>query len=389
MRSLLCTLGVLVSVASGAANHAHSGKGEEKATPALGTPRGFELHIDQDRHRGRTTPIAKLYLREVARAAKGDRLIILQKSLAQPELNRALVAAARRGVDVRGVYRDKLKPGCDEFSDTPDQAACRRIFQKSAHPHHKSMLVLRSNGAVRAIVGSYNTRKQKKNAKKPRTHTAIFFEVPSGQRLFAFYESEALRLLGRKTREWTQLSLPIPRGEMVLTMHPSNANPVLRLLNRVRSCEGNALRLSYFGAEADAAIGAPIIARLRKLRRQGCKVKFLLDKKKGNAGAFAALREAGVAARVPTFPSGKAILGHKLVLSRSGDDVQIIQSSANLSGSHHRKKHNLTLYLRGARFASLHEALRRELKRYWGSEAAEEVPSGEPDVREGDEEEEE
>lgn len=280
-------------------------------------PTNFEIHIDQDGHRGRTTPIASLYLREIAFAMAGDKLIILQKSITQPQIARALVEAACRGVAVIAVYRDHLNPECEAWRRSARRAACREIFRQSRHPHHKSMMVRRADGTVRAVIGSYNTRLQKAHERQPRTHTALFFEVPAGDTLFAFYHAEVNRLFNRPAAAPKILTLCTQRGEMKFTMHPSRTNPVLELLNDIPAGEHNTIWLSYYQALLDREIGHPILVKLRNLRSRGCTVRVLLDANRMNAPAYKTLKESAVEAQWAKFPTGRAILGHKLALAKT------------------------------------------------------------------------
>jgi hypothetical protein len=335
------------------------------AVMAHAEPSGFEIHIDQDVHRGPTTPIARLYLREIARTRAGDKLIILQKNLTQPRINLALIQARLRGVEVIAIFRDNLNPACMALQTPGQRAACGQIFKKSPHPHHKSMMVLTTDGTVRAIVGSYNTRKQKAGEKRPRTHTVLFFKMPRGRALFAFYEAEANRLLSRPARLPKILTLRTRRGVMKFTMHPDRTNPALELLNNVSGCQSTTIWLAYYNALPDAQIGLPVFNKLQNLRRRGCRIKILLDANRVNRAAYDKLRQLNLEVRWARFPTGVATLGNKLVLAKTGDDVHIIQSSANLSASHHLQKHNLTLYLRGRGFLSIYQTLEREVSRYW------------------------
>jgi hypothetical protein len=328
-------------------------------------PVGFEVHIDQDGHRGPTTPIACLYLREIARTRAGDKLIILQKNLTQPQINRALVEAAMRGVEVIAVYRDSLNPACMAFQTPEQRTACGQIFKKSPHPHHKSMMVLRGDGTACAIIGSYNTRRQKAGEKRPRTHTALFFAVPQGRALFAFYQAEADRLLGRPTRFPKTLTLHTRLGIMKFIMHPERTSPALELLNNITVCQNTTIGLSYYNALPDSHIRLPVFAKLHDLRTRGCRVRILLDANEANKPAYQKARQLHLDVRWAKFPTSAATLGHKLVLARALNEAHIIQSSANLSASHHLQKHNLTLYLRGQGFLLIHQTLERELNRYW------------------------
>ncbi|MCK6620985.1 MAG: hypothetical protein HUU32_05910 [Calditrichaceae bacterium] len=326
---------------------------------------GFEVHIDQDGHRGITTPIARLYLREIARARVGDKLIILQKSLTQPQINHALVDAALWGVEVIAVYRDKLNPECLAVVPSALQAACYKIFRKSPHPHHKSMMLLQRDGTVRAIIGSYNTRRQKAGERQPRTHTALFFTMQRGRDLFAFYQAEVDRLFGRPASSPKTLAFNTRFGIMKFVMHPNRTSPVLELLNNVSTCPNTAIWLSYYNALPDSHIGLPVFIKLNDLCRRGCRVRILLDANDENRAAYEKARQLHLDIRWAKFPSGSAMLGHKLVLARTLDEVHIMQSSANLSASQHLHKHNLTLYLRGQGFHPIYQILEKEISRYW------------------------
>ncbi len=328
-------------------------------------PSTLEVHLDQDRHRGPTTPIAQLYLREIARTAAGDKLILLQKSLTQAQIVRALLEASHRGVDVIAVYRDKLSRECEAYQSSAMRGVCFDILRRSPGPHHKTMVVLARNGACRAIVGSYNARRQRANERWPRTHTALFLEMPRGGALFTFYRAEVGRLLGSRRQTAKTLAFGTPLGEMKFTWHPSQTSPVLEMLNTIQPSRETTIWLSYYQALPDE-IGLPTFMRLRELHRKGCQVRVLLDCNRGNEAAYRELRRLGLEVRPATFPAGTAILGHKLTLARAGDTAHVIQSSANLSRSHHQLKHNLTLRLHGRGLLPLHDALETELKRYWG-----------------------
>jgi len=298
-------------------------------------------------------------------AALRSKLIILQKNLTQPRINHALIQARLRGVEVIAIYRDSLDPACMALQ-TPDQrAACGQIFKKSPHPHHKSMMVLTADGTVRAITGSYNTRKQKVGEKRPRTHTVLFFKMPRGRILFEFYRAEANRLLGQPPRFSKTLAFRTRLGMMKFVMHPSRTNPVLELLDNISVFQNTTIWLAYFTAVPDAQIGLPVFNKLRSLRRCGCRIRILLDANRANRAAYDKLRQLHLDVQWAKFPTGAATLGNKLVLARTDNDVHIIQSSANLSASHHLQKHNLTLYLRGRGFLPIYQKLEWEVKRYW------------------------
>ncbi len=343
------------------------------STALQAEPSQLEVHVDQDQHRGTTTPIATLYLREINRTRPQDKLIILQKSLTQPEIVAALVRAKLRGVEVSAVYRDHLSPECERMRAQAQSLNCGQIFQKSRHPHHKSMMVLQPNGTVRAIIGSYNTRNQKAQEKRPRMHTVLFMEIPAARALFDFYHAESKRLLpppvqAPKTQPVQApktLTLRSRRGLMQFILHPQSANPVLQLLNTIRPSRDTRLWLSYYTALPETTFGLPVFEKLRGLQALGCQVRVLLDKNCANLPAFEKLCALRIPVRLARFPTGTATLGHKLVLVKNAQEVLVLQSSANLSHSHHRQKHNLTLCLRGRGFLPIHQKLEHEVARYW------------------------
>lgn len=328
----------------------------------------WEVRCDQNKDYGKTTPIADLYLREIGGAKAGDQLITLQKYIKQEDIVNALVRADLKGVKVTAVYRDKLSPECKKFSSSREIEACKRIFRRSDRPHHKSMMVLKAEGTVRAIVGSYNPADKHE---KFHVHTALFFEVPKGQALFKYYEAEKDRLLGLSTSTSRFFTLNTQHGIMEFTMHPNTAcgvtaNPVLTLLSGLPACRNTTIWLSYYGAcdDVNDVICRPVFIKLHELQVNGCTVRVLLDSKSENDTADEKLQAlGGIEVR---RASSSLTLGHKLVLAKAGDEVRVIQSSANLSRSDHCKKHNLTLYMRGKGFRAIHDALELEIRRYWG-----------------------
>ena len=305
------------------------------------------------------TPINQLYLAEIQTTTVGDRIALLQKYFRNPAINTALVEAARRGVQVVGVYGDDVDPSCESLLQTGDTIDCDTMFQRSIQSHHKNMMILKSDGRARGIVGSYNLRERSTDS--PRVHTVASFEVANGQGLFDYYYGEVERLTGSMSTQPKQMSVPISGGGVLdFTFHPHPSNTVLELLNDVTTCRGT-LWLSFYGALADS-VGRPVFDRLGDLHDGGCDVRVLLDP--GATLAELSLRGRGVPVQFPEFPFGDGTLGHKIALAHSGGETQLIQSSANLSGAHFNILHNLSLRIRAPSLPFAAE-LEAELLRYW------------------------
>jgi len=157
---------------------------------------------------------------------------------------------------------------------------------------------------------------------------------------------------------------PIARLYLREIMCAMAGDKLIILQKNIPACENNTIWLSYYQALPDREIGQPVLMKLRNLRNKGCTVRVLLDANRMNAAAYKALKELDVEVKWARFPTGTATLGHKLVVAKTGDQTLVIQSSANLSASHHLLKHNLTLSLQG-RFFFIHQPLEDEIRRYW------------------------
>lgn len=318
------------------------------------------IHIDRQSNQA-TTPIHQEYLSLIRSADSGDEIILLQKYFRNKVLNRAIVEAAGRGIKVLSIYRDAVKPRCEDLLPPRSSIVCSQLFIQRRHVHHKSMVLHRTNGNTTAIIGSFNLRER--HTESPRNHTALSFDVKSDSAFFPFYKAHAESLRERRTATASFLSLATERGgRMFLTFHPSEANPVEKLLGKLSRCEGP-LWLSYYRALPDD-IGEPVFSRLGQLAGRGCDVRFLLDRHRDNHAAEKRLQSLGVNVRYPNDHEGTATLGHKIAMGHSGGHLHLIQSSANLHDTAHRNQHNLTLYLTGD-FPAIEQALNRELFRYW------------------------
>lgn len=106
------------------------------------------VHIDRDRDRA-PTPIHQQYLSLIRSANGGDEIILLQKVFRNKKLNRALVDAAGRGVKVTGIYRDDVRPRCEDLLPPRSSIDCCQLFIRNGHVHHKSMVLHRRNGNPR------------------------------------------------------------------------------------------------------------------------------------------------------------------------------------------------------------------------------------------------
>lgn len=116
-----------------------------------------------------------------------------------------------------------------------------------------------------------------------------------------------------------------------------------------------------------APIAAALIALLAgawlgDLYDAGCDVRVLLDPE-ATLAEFS-LRGRGVPVQFPKFSVGDGTLGHKLVLVRSAGETQLIQSSANLSGTHFNIMHNLSVRVRAPALPFAQD-IEAELLRYW------------------------
>jgi hypothetical protein len=305
------------------------------------------------------TPINQAYVSAIDSTQAGDRILSFQKYFHSEPVLVALLDAARRGVEVRGLYRDELEPACESLLEPGDAIDCDALFVNAPKAHHKNMMVLRADGSLWGLVGSYNPRVRSDSS--PRVHTVLTFVVDEGQELFDFYEAEAARLTGEEVAASTRLTVAVQGGgELAFTMHPGPASPALDLLDAIGACEGT-LWVSYFNALADT-VGAPVFDRLEELVDEGCDVRVLLDE--ANALARLSLLTRGVPVQFPTFPAGGGTLGHKIVSVVSGGETHLLQGSANLDVFNHGVSHNLTVYAR-VPASPLTQAIDDELSRYW------------------------
>lgn len=320
----------------------------------------ISLHVDSHENAA-PTPIQQEYLSLIRSAAGGDEIILLQKYFRNRAINQAIVDAAGRGVDVTGIYRDIVRPSCPELLRPGSSLDCDRMFIRRPHVHHKSMVLHRGNGDTSAIIGSYNLRERHRSS--PRVHTALSFDVAADTAFFPFYKAHAEFLRGSRADAASSLVLATESGgKMALTFQPGAANPVAGLLAGISTCDGP-LWLSYYRAVPDE-IGEPIFHRLGDLATGGCDVRFLLDRDPDNHAAAKRLQSLDVTVRHPGEPAGPFTLGHKVVMVHSGDNLHLIQSSANLDRAHHRDQFNLTLYLTG-NFPAIERQLSRVFSEYW------------------------
>ncbi len=327
---------------------------------AQGLVTNVAIHIDRQ-DSGKQTPIQQQYLSLLRSADFGDEIVLLQKYFRNEVLNRAIVDAAVRGVNVLAVYRDELRPGCEKLIPLDSSIDCSEIFIRHEAVHHKSMVLHRLNGRSTAIIGSFNIRERHLNS--PRAHTALSFDIESDNTFFGFYMAHAKRLLGIPSDVEENLTMATEGGgNMSFTFHPGKGKTLLGLLQRISECKGP-LWLSYYRAVPDA-FGKPIFERLGQLARQGCDVRFLLDRDKDNQVVEQELRSLGVSVHYPNEHDGKVTLGHKLVMVRSNGRLWLSQSSANLDQASHESQYNLTLQLNGD-FPDIEKSLEAELRRYW------------------------
>ncbi len=332
--------------------------------PPLGSPvaRNFVWVIDRD-DSSAPTPINTAYWNAINATGEGDEIFAFQKYFRNERINDALIAAAGRKVQVTGIYRDALDPSCSSLPPS-ERALCDGIFVQSSLPHHKNMMILHSGGTVHAVIGSYNPRER--TLSEPRIHTVLTFDIVNGGSVFDYYRGEADRLLGLPTTQPLAMSVDVEGGgTLQLQMHPADAHPVLDMLNAVTTCDST-LWMSFYGASNDTIGTPPVYDRLQALNDAGCDVRVLLHAHNYNSGARSALEARGVPVQFPTYPVGTGVLGHKLLMVRSGGDLHLIQSSANLNESHDTTSlHNLTLYLRAPGLNTIQTELEAELNRYW------------------------
>jgi hypothetical protein len=258
-----------------------------------------------------------------------------------------------------GIYRDELEPPCSTFPQN-EKTHCDEIFVQSPLPHHKNMMILHSDGLVQAIIGSYNIRER--TITEPRIHTILKFDIVNGRPVFDFYSGEAERLLGLSTTQPLAMNANVEGGGTVnFQMHPSDVHPVLDILNTITTFEST-LWMSFYSV-SDDTIATLVYDKLKALNDAGCDVRVLLYA--DNVDGRRALEDRGVSVQFPTYPVGKAMLGHKLLMIRSGGNLHLMQSSANLTESHYKKEHNLTLYLCAPGLNNIQADLEAEFNRYW------------------------
>jgi len=320
--------------------------------------RNFVLLIDSD-NSPEPTPINTAYWNAINLTEAGDEILTLQKYFRNERINKALVEASIRGVNVKGVYRDELEPPCNTLISN-EKLHCEKIFVQSPLPHHKNMMILHSDGLVQTIIGSYNLRQG--TITEPRIHTALQFDVVNGRSVFDFYSGEAERLLGLSTTQPLSMSINVEGGGTVkIQMHPSDVHPVLDMLDEITTFE-SALWVSFYRV-SDDTIATLVYDKLKVLNDAGCDVRVLLFA--DNLDGKRALEDRGITVQFPTYPVGRAMLGHKLLMIRSGGNLHLIQSSANLPDSHYKKEHNLTLYLCAPGLINMQADLEAEFNRYW------------------------
>jgi phosphatidylserine/phosphatidylglycerophosphate/cardiolipin synthase-like enzyme len=320
--------------------------------------RNFVLVIDSDNSPD-PTPINNAYWNAINSTKVGDEILTFQKYFRNSSINRSLIDASVRGVKVMGIYRDELEPPCNTLHFNKKNH-CGKIFIKSTLPHHKNMMILKSDGLVQAIIGSYNPRER--TITEPRIHTILKFDILNGRNVFYYYQGEAERLLGKSTTQPLDMNIDVEGGGMVqFQMHPADAHPVLNMLNAITTFEST-LWMSFYMI-SDDTISTLVYDKLKALNDAGCDIRILIFA--DNSDGMRALEERGLPVQFPTYPVGKAMLGHKLLMIRSGGNLHLIQSSANLTESHYKKEHNLSLYLCAPGLNNIQADLEAEFNRYW------------------------
>lgn len=310
---------------------------------------------------GEPTPIQHQYVTLIRSAAEGDEIVLLQKYFRNKVLNRAIVDAELRGVKVLAIYRDEFHPRCEDLISPADSIDCAGVFFRREHVHHKSMVLHRLNGSSTAIVGSYNLRER--HATSPRVHTTLSFDIESDDVFFDFYKLHAEKILGLSGVDRTHLQMATEGGgSIAFTFHPSERRPLTDLLQAISGCDGP-LWLSYYRVTADA-VGKPVVDRLGQLVKQGCDVRFLLDRDQDNHAIGQQLRSHGIAVHYPDERDGKVTLGHKLLMVRFNQQLRLSQSSANINQQSHNSDYNLSIQLTGE-FPEVERALEAEFQRYW------------------------
>ena len=306
------------------------------------------------------TPINLAYNAAISATGPGDHIVSLQKYFKNEPITSALLDAARRNVSVDTVYMDEVDPTCSSLLEPGDTIDCSTMFQKSPLCHHKNMMILRANGSLQAIVGSYNLRRR--SSSQPRVHSVLAFDVGDGQSVFDWYQGAAERLLTGSSTQPLRMTVPTDSGgELSLSLSPAPFNPVLEMLEGIASCDG-IVWMSYYDAGNDTT-GGPVFNELERLVDLGCDVRVMVDEETAPL-ALVALQLRGIPARFPTFPAGSGTLGHKIVLADSAGETHFLQSSANLT-FYDVLIGNLTAYLRAPTMPAVREVIETELLRYW------------------------
>ena len=306
------------------------------------------------------TPINLAYIAAISATGPGDQIVSLQKYFKNEPITSALLEAARRDVSVATVYGDEVDPTCSSLLEPGDTIDCATMFQKSTFCHHKNMMILRADGSLHAIVGSYNLRRR--SSSQPRVHSVLAFDVGDGQSVFEWYQGAAERLLTGSSTQPLRMTVPTDSGgELSLSLSPAPFNPVLEMLEGIASCDG-IVWMSYYDAGNDTT-GGPVFDELERLVDLGCDVRVMVDEETAPL-ALVALQLRGIPARFPTFPAGSGTLGHKIVLADSAGETHFLQSSANLT-FYDVLIGNLTAYLRAPTMPAVREAIETELLRYW------------------------
>lgn len=346
-KTLLCALAVVVACAP-------------RQTQAQPLVSNIAIHINRQ-DGGEPAPIQRRYETLIRSAAKGDEIVLLQKYFRNEVLNRAIVDAERRGVNILAIYRDEFHPRCEDLISPDDSIDCAGIFFRRERVHHKSMVLHRSNGNSTAIIGSYNLRER--HATSPRVHTALSFDIESDDLFFAFYKLHADKILGLSGADRTHLQISTEGGGSIsFTFHPSERRPLTDFLQAISRCDGP-LWLSYYRVTADA-VGKPVVDRLGQLVKQGCDVRFLLDRDQDNHAIEQQLKSRGIAVHYPDERDGKLTLGHKLLMVRFSQQLRLSQSSANINQESHDRDYNLSIQLTGE-FPEVERTLEEEFLRYW------------------------
>ena len=360
-----CTPGVEDSAGSGGAGSGGAGSGGANTMTnpaviledALASNIAFHVNSDVD---AAPTPIHQLYTATIGSAAEGDTIMALQKYFRNEPITSGLLDAARRGASVETVYGNDVDPSCESLRQDDDTFDCAVMFRKAALAHHKNLMVLRRDGDARALVGSFNLRVR--STSKPRVHSAVSFDVVDGLSVFEWYAGAGGADVDGSVPPSDAVQMRIDGGgTLTLSLPSSSRNPVRDMLAPLAGCDGT-LWISYFGARDDP-VGGPVFDELERLLQTGCDVRVLVDEEQ-SPNAKLALEARGLPVRFPTFPAGSALLGHKLVFAEHGDEMFLLQSSANLTAADVLIS-NLTATLQAPRSATIRTTVDAELARYW------------------------